>query len=388
LLEGRFAAAAEFIDQAEVLAPRRPEALILRGVHGGRLTADLDGAERAYTGPLERAPHGLLAAAGLARVLLGHGNRKEALTFIRSLQHEHPKHPVVGTLVAEAYLLNDEPQTAVALLQKSRTARTGDVAAAELMIRAFIRLGQREQALLAVRELLVLNPHSRFAARARAPIDLQHGDTAAARAALRRMPPDDFPALELPGRAYLGQGNTERAGWYLQQARAIATANAARPRSIPVSLWADFIPATVSDARIETVVTAAERQLSERRPGCAFRNRTGAFERWHGSGRPRRVSRGDPRHIPSLLALARLEAAAGQGDVAKLMYPRVLAVERTNVEALVGLTKLASSASASDGVVARGSVRRAARQRSARTARLTMTERRLRFDAKPHLIAG
>lgn len=346
LVEARFAVAAELIDKAETLAPQRPEALILRGVLG-QLTLDLEGAEHAFAGALERAPHNLLAGVGLARVLLGQAKREEALTFTRSLQRDHPKHPVVGMLVAEACLLNEQPRSAIALLQKSATVRSGAVDAAEVLVRALIQSGQREQALAAVSELLVLDPASRFAARARAQIDLQHGDAEAALAALRSMPPDDFLALELLGRAYRGQGNTARADWYLERARELAAANAAHPQSVPVSLWANFIPPTISDATIETVVTAAERQLDEHPDDPAAHFATGRARLNNGDEAGARQAfhaalRGDSRHIPSLLALARLEAAAGQNDVARLMYQRVLAAERSNVEALLGLTKLAA----------------------------------------------
>lgn len=344
LVEARFVAATDRIDKAAALAPQRPEAFILRGILG-QLTLDLDGAERAFAGALERAPHSLLAAVGLARVLLGQAQREEALSLTRALQRDHPRHPVVDMLVAEAHLLSDEPQSAIALLQKSGMARSGAVARAELLIRAFIRSGQREQALAAVSDLLALDPDSRFAARARAQIDLQHGDAEAALAALRRMPPDDFLALELLGRAYRGEGNNARADWYLARARELAAANAAHPKSVPVSLWANFIPPTVSDATIETVITAAERRLDERPDDPAAHFATGRARLNDGDEPGARDAfhaalRGDSRHIPSLLALARLEAAAGQHDVATLMYQRVLAVERSNVEALVGLTKL------------------------------------------------
>jgi len=344
LMQGEFEAAADLIDKALPLEPRRADAFILKGALF-QLTFKLDAAAAAYHDALRIAPYDMLARVGLIRVLLARKEYPQAMHVVRALLSDHPKSPIAKTLLARTHLLNGEPATAVGILHKLVGIDGHNAEALRLLVEALISLGQYEQALSVANELERPGGEPRYARRARAEIGLKQGDTQTAMTLLRGMPADDFKSLALLGRTYLGMGNVERAEWYLGRARAVAAAQAKNPRQVPVSLWVNLIPEGISSEAYDTAVALAQRRVEASPNDASARHAVGAAHLAAGDEVAARKSfhaalRQDPNYLPSLLALAELDVADGNFDVAVLMFERALKVDRSNVRALVGLAEL------------------------------------------------
>lgn len=351
LWEKQFDEAAAQIQQAEKLHPGRVGAAILNGMLH-QLTANPAAAEAAYRSALERSQGDLLALVGLARVLIAQQKTAAADNATGRLYRQHPNLPVAAYLRAYALIQDDKPDQAVGILQKLLAREPGNIELSRLLATTLFQLGQIEQASAVADDILTRDPTDRFAQRTLAEIQLKRGDTEAAMAALREMP-DDYKALELLGRTHIGLGNGERGNWYLEQARTVAIRQATARGTAPTSLWANHIQDQINTESYDTAITEASRLLALRPNDPDAHHAAGVAHLAGGDEKSARAAfhaalRHDPQHLPSLLALADLDAEDGELDIAELMYQRALAVDRTNTRALLGIARIEAQSGARD----------------------------------------
>lgn len=373
---GAFDEAAAHLDHLEQIAPDRIELGLSRGALG-LARNDPANAEAGYRQALAIDATHPVARLGLARALLAQGRVDEAATHIDSINQQYPNNPAGSFLLGVLELQRGNRQPAKDALLQVIKADPGHLQALITLASIYYEDGQLEQAQSHIKMFQVTIPDYLPAQKLASAISMRHGDVDEAIGNLEAVidkASNDPQFYSMLGSAYMSKGNMEKGIAYLTQAAELAPDQASIKTQLamgklsggnieqaiedlesaveldPEMLQAEIllIAVNLQKGDFAKALEQATASITKHPENPVYHNLAGAAHLGLKDNDKaveffNTAIELDAKFTPAMINLALLDLQNDAKDSAKQKFEQVLAINENNIQALVGLARLAQS---------------------------------------------
>ena len=379
---GKFDDAQQQLDHIEQQDKTNIKLWLLRGALALQMQS-AEQAEAAYRQALAISENEPVAQLGLARALIGQSNFAESRELIERFKQQFPNNPVANVLLASIELQQKNREKAKdALLQVTRVVPNNPQA---LMMLATIYYedGQLQKAAQHLQRFQAAFPNYFPAQKRAAAIELRLGKPADAIKSLRLVidqASNDPQFFALLGSAYLRNGEVDEGTAYLSHAAEMAPEQASIKTQLalgklssgdaeqaivelesaveldPELIQADILLGLIHLRRQEYVkaLEVGKRSVEKHSDNPLFYNLMGAAylgqkEYESAASQFNRALEVDPEFSPAMNNLANIDYLQKNTGAARKKFEAVLQINEKNIQALIGLARIAGDANDASG---------------------------------------